>query len=241
MSLSRVLTVTVPATARSLVDLATWKDDWGIRGGDDDAFLSRAILRCSAAAENYCNRSFGVETLVETIYLERDPFPYQIPGGVRWLQLSRWPLVAVSSVTQADAGTSTVLTVFPSADATVPADYRVMAAAGQLIRLDAFGEQMNWPAVRFDIVYQAGYILPGQSASDFPGAETLPADIEDAVGRMVYSRYAERKRDPFIKAETVEGVGRTEYIVGNPNQGDGGNLSPDVEDLLNNYRVPVAG
>jgi hypothetical protein len=81
------------------------------------------------------------------------------------------------------------------------------------------------------VVCVAGYVLPGQLA------QTLPVDIEDAVGRMVYARWSERKRDPFVKAETVEGVGRTEFIVSNAV--DGGNMSPDVSDILINYRQAV--
>ncbi|MTK13706.1 MAG: hypothetical protein F8N39_17055 [Clostridiaceae bacterium] len=61
-------------------------------------------------------------------------------------------------------------------------------------------------------------------------------DIEDAVGRMVYARYAERRRDPFIAEESVVGVGTVRYL---PSSGTNGNLSPDVLDILDNYRVPV--
>ena len=114
-----------------------------------------------------------------------------------------------------------------------------MNPEGQLVRLDSFGEQMTWPATLYVVTYQTGYILPNQDVNAFPGADMLPDDIEDAVGRMVYARWAERKRDPFVKAETVDGVGRTEFIV--TNAADGGNMSPDVSDILSNYRVPVVG
>jgi hypothetical protein len=52
---------------------------------------------------------------------------------------------------------------------------------------------------------------------------------------MVYTRYAERQRDPLVKSEYIDGVGRTEYILPSSD----GNLSPDVLDILDNYRVPV--
>ena len=65
--------------------------------------------------------------------------------------------------------------------------------------------------------------------------DDLPDDIVDAVGRMVYTRYAERQRDPLIKSEQIDGVGRTDYLI----PSSGGNLSPDVEDILRAYRVPV--
>ena len=41
----------------------------------------------------YCNRTFQVEALRDLIYIQQDPFPWQVPGGVFALQLSRWPLV----------------------------------------------------------------------------------------------------------------------------------------------------
>ena len=64
--------------------------------------------------------------------------------------------------------------------------------------------------------YYAGYLLPGQNSNNFPGAKALPAHVEDAIGRMVATRYFERSRDPFVRSETVEGIGRTDYIDYSP-------------------------
>ena len=153
------LSVTTAAVSFDLTTLATVKDDLQIADAASDTTLSRYITEQSALIASYCNRVFAVESVSETIYLERDPYPYQVPGGCRQLQLSRWPLLSVSSVVQTDGGNSTTLTPYPGTTS-VPADYQIMAPEGQLIRLDSFGEQMAWPAVMYQVAYQAGFVAP---------------------------------------------------------------------------------
>lgn len=226
--ISNVITA---AATRDLTTLATIKADFGAAISDaSDDFLTRAIMRASAAAENFCNRVFAVETVQDVVFLSRDDWPHIMRGGLSTMQLSRWPIVSVSSVTE-DAATAPL---------TPNSDYVIDHAAGQLLRVDSDGRRKDWSAEKVTVIYQAGYLLPGQNAGDFPGAAPLPFDIEDAIGRMVYTRVVENKRDPFVRSETVDGIGRTDYIVGNSAGSDGGNLSADVTDILNNYRVPVA-
>lgn len=101
MAVEIISTVLVAATAAppagpyDLTDLATIHDELILPATDvsSDAFLSRAITQASSAISNYCNRVFQVETLEDQIFLQQDPYPYQVPGGVDPLQLSRWPLV----------------------------------------------------------------------------------------------------------------------------------------------------
>lgn len=220
MPITVIATVTTPATSRDLTTLQTVKDTWAITGTADDSFLSRAISQCSAAIERYCNRVFIKETVSEDIFLERDSHAYMFPVGVAPLQLSRWPVASVSSVTEDGAAL------------TVNTDYKIAADRGQLIRLDSDGNPTRWIAQKVVVEYSAGYVL----ASD--ATRTLPYDIEDACGRLVWGRYAERRRDPFVKEEVVEGVGRTVYWI--PGS-DTGNFPPDIADILDNYRVPVVG
>jgi hypothetical protein len=218
-----VTTVVTPAADHVLANVATLKDDWGISGTADDAFLGRAIGRCSAAAEQYCNRIFAYETVQDRVSLSCEGWPHMIVRDLQAIQLSRWPLAAVTSVTV--DGTALI----------EGTDFIKDAANGRLLRLDSDGRTRTWCGALVIVVYAAGFVLPAWDATQFPGIPTLPFDIEDAVGRMVYTRYSERKRDPLIKAEKAEGVYSVEYLVPS---GDG-NLSPDVADLLDNYRVPV--
>jgi len=87
-------TATAPAGPYDLTDLATVRDELSAKTDDtsNDAFFSRAITQASAAIANYCNRVFPVETIQDLCYIQQDPYPWQVPGGVYPLQLSRWPL-----------------------------------------------------------------------------------------------------------------------------------------------------
>ena len=86
-------TATPPAGAYDLTDLATIKDELKITDTTQDNFLQRGITQISTAISNYCNRVFLVETVQDVLYPNRDAYPYQVPGGVAPLQLSRWPLL----------------------------------------------------------------------------------------------------------------------------------------------------
>lgn len=101
MAVETITTVLVPATATApanpydLTDLATVHDELSIPTTDvsNDPFLSRAITQSSRAIALYCNRIFPVEAVQDVLYIQQDPYPWQVPGGVYALQLSRWPLV----------------------------------------------------------------------------------------------------------------------------------------------------
>lgn len=78
-----------------LTDIATVHDELSITTTVDtanDPFLLRAITQASIAIAKYCNRVFPVEAVQDQIFLQQDPYPWQVPGGVFPLQLSRWPL-----------------------------------------------------------------------------------------------------------------------------------------------------
>lgn len=222
-----ITTVVTPAGSADLVDLDTWKDDWKIAGTDDDAFLGRTISRCSAEAAQYCNRIFGYALYQDIVRLERgNRLGHIVSGGRDPIQLGRWPLVSVTSVTEQGATAVVLLTQ--------DVDFEVYAEAAQLFRLDHCRNPRVWPTVKITAIYSAGWLLPSQDAIE--GVPELPLDITDAVGRMVYSRYAQRDQDPFIAEEMVVGVGSVKYI---PGTGTAANMSPDVADILDNYRVPV--
>ncbi|QCG93958.1 hypothetical protein E6C67_08395 [Azospirillum sp. TSA2s] len=217
MPLTITTTVITPAGSTALVDLATVKDDWSISGTADDAFLTRTIDRCSAAAAQFCNRVFVVETVRDDIQIERDQIDWPVHGGAAPLQLSRWPVGSVTTVVE-DIGTSAVTLV-------QGVDFTVNPAIGQLTRLDGNGRPRKWPPTLIQVTYTAGY-------------STIPSDLQDAVSRMVWTRYAERRRDPFVQRVRVDGVDDVTYITP---KADAGNLSADVSDILDNYRVPVVG
>jgi hypothetical protein len=207
-----ISTVTTAAASYDLVTLDVVKDELGISDNSKNTTLQRYITAASAMVAQYCNRVFPVETLTDEIWAARDPWPRIINGGLPSLQLSRWPLVSVTSVTE--NGVALVQDT----------DFAVAAAAGQLIRLDVNGYPRKWPIYPLVVVYRAGF-------------DPIPVDVEDAVCRMVTRRYASKGRDPNLKQQNIPGVLEQSWWIATGS--DSGNMSPDISDILDNYRVPV--
>lgn len=186
-----------------------------------DAWLKSAITQCSMAISNYCNRVFAVETLTDICLIEQDAYPYQVPGGVRALQLSRFPVCSVVSVVQAASATQTVSL------SAAASDFLLDDSKGQLIRLAPFtGVPVPWEALTTTVIYSAGYA-------------TVPADLEMACLRLVTQRYLEENLDPRLKRIDQPNTGSKEYWIGTT-PGQHGTLPPEIVSLLDGqYRVPV--
>lgn len=222
-----VTTVVTPATAAfqgqqayDLVDLATVKSELQLTDSSKDALLLRWITQASAAAAKFCNRVFAVETIQDQIFPPRDIFPAPVViGGVLPLQLSRWP------VTQSPTVTENSIALVENADFVVKYD------VGQLLRLDANGWLKRWPPLATVVQYAAGY-----KPTD-PGF----TDVADAVIRMVKARYFAQARDPSLRSENITGAYEAQYWFASGPGAAVGNLTPDVEALLDKYRVPVVG
>lgn len=214
-----VSTVVTPAGSHDMTDLTTVKGELNITTTDAarDAVLSRYITTASKAAEQFCNRVFVIETVLDSFYPQRDRWPRIVCAGPDPLQLSRFPIVASSIASVIENG----VTLTENTD--FVADY----AVGQLIRLDTNGFPTSWMTYPITVQYGAGY-------------SPLPADVSDAVIRMVAQRWFARGRDPNLRGETIPGVYQANYWVQtSTSQGQDGNMSPDVQAMLDNYRVPV--
>ncbi len=212
MGIKVITTVITAAASYDLTTLAVVKDELGITDGSQDGALRRYISSASAAASQYCNRKFQAETVKDEFWPDRDPYQYQLPGGAGQLQLTRWPVGSVASVTENGD---------PLTDA---ADYRVDPDNGSILRLDGSLYPTNWKAWPLSVQYVGGFA-------------TIPDDVADAVVRMVVRRYSVKGRDPNLKQLSVPGVIEQSWWIGTG--GDAGNLSPDISDVLDNYRTPV--
>lgn len=212
MGIRVVTTVTAAAANYLLTDLATVKAELGISGSANDAALRRYLKSSSAAAAQYCNRVFQAEAVTDAFYPEQDPYPFQVPGGVSALQLTRWPMVSVTTVTENGVALAQ------------DSDFRIDAARGQLLRLDGNGALRGWPARPIVAAYTGGY-------------QAIPDDIVDAVMRMVRARWFARDRDPYLMTEDITGVYSARWWIATGDQA--GNMPPDVVDILDNYRMPV--
>lgn len=211
MNRTVVSTVIEAAVSYDLTTLAVVKDELSVSDGSRDAVLQRYIGGASAAVAQYCNRALVVEKVSDEFLPIQDLSYVLMAERIAPLQLSRWPVAAVVSVTE--NGAALVEGV----------DYRVDAGAAQLTRLTG-GLPCLWPGGAITVVYSAGY-------------DPVPPDLEDAVVRMVTKRYSAKGRDATMKAENIPGVRDVQYWIATGNEA--GNLTPDIVDLLGNYRIPV--
>jgi hypothetical protein len=227
MELVTVTTVVTAATAAfqgqqpyDLVGLRTIKAELEYVDSDKDELFKRWITQASAAAARFCNRVFPIETVQDQIFPPRDYFPVPVViGGVMPLQLSRWP------VCESPAVTENGITLVEDADFIVKYD------VGQLLRLDVNGWPKRWPALPTVVQYPAGY---KPTDPDF-------ADVADAVIRMVKGRFFAQLRDPALRSENITGAYEATYWFASGPGAAIGNLTPDVQALLEKYRVPVVG
>jgi hypothetical protein len=205
-----ITTVTAAATSYDLTTLANVKAELDITDGGSDAVLRRYITSASKAAAHYCNRVFAVETVSEAFLPGHRYCAYGQHYAV--LQLSRFPLVTVTSVTEDDD----LLTVTD--------DYLVNSSNGQLTRVNSGLLPSRWLELGVTVVYSSGYA-------------TVPADLEDAVIRMVTQRYSAKGRDATLKSEEIPGVRSAQYWIATGEEA--GAITPDVADLLDRYRSIV--
>lgn len=228
MQLVVVTTIITPATpafdgqaAYDLVDIATVKDELGITDTLRDKSLFRWITQASAAAAKFCNRVFPVQTYQDQFFPPRDYFPAPtVIGGLDPLQLTRWPLTPATlpaipgdlTVTENDIAL------------TAGTDFLIKDDVGQLIRLNINGWPKRWPALPIVAEYAAGYDL----------TDPQFADLVDGVLRMIKGRYYAQERDPALKSENIVGAYEATYALT-------GSLSPETQELLTKYRVPVFG
>lgn len=227
MSVRIVSSVVTPASNYDLTTLANIKDDLAIPTTDtsSDATLVRFITEQSALVAQYCNRVFPIETVQDVIYPDRDPYPYQVTGMMSELQLSRWPVVSVTSVTDQ---------VFVGVDNTLieGSDFIVDLERGWLTKLDPnTGYPTGWSPDQYTVQYEAGYFTPGTI--------NPPADLEMAALRLITARFKARGRDPFLRSQGEPGVGQEQYWIG-ALPGQTGPFPPDIAAVLEKYRVPLA-
>jgi hypothetical protein len=107
--------------------------------------------------------------------IQQDPYPYQTPGGFALLQLTRWPVLSVLSVTQTIALNTTQ-------PLTEGKDFKVDPATGQLIRLNTFtGVGTIWEAMPVTVQYTAGFGELVQESGKIPVSEPYTVEIASPV------------------------------------------------------------
>ena len=151
----RIATVITPSASYALVDLATVKDELSIKPTDisKDASLVRNIAFTSAIISNYCSTPFApfvLEARSDLFQFGKDSFPGIRFAGEDRISLTRCPLLAISSVTQARPD-GTVLTLVAGTD------YLPDMTKGELLRLDGSGRITRWESLPLTVAYIAGF------------------------------------------------------------------------------------
>lgn len=206
--MNSILTVTGPASSYDLTALATVKTELSIVGSGDDTKIDGWIRQASSAIAKYCNRVFAKETVSEQFRLVRC-----IPK----LTLSRRPISSITSILEDEVETVLVNGT----------DYEYDSLTGEVWRLTSDDARTHWGASKIVVVYQAGYTLLSE----------LPYEVERAAILLVkYYRFS-AKRDPFIRSETADGIGRTDYGFGGMTEEI--IMPPDVASLISPYRELV--
>lgn len=210
MRLTTITSVTEAAESYDLTTLDVVKDELGIADGKSDATLKRYLGWASAALSAECNRVFAAETVQDKVWPATGLSP--LSSGFEVLQLSRFPVIAVVSLTE--DGVALV----------EGTDFVVDKAAGQVWRLSSGGRLMCWGSAPKVVVFKAGF-------------EQIPGDLQDAATRMVRNRFRAKGRDSYLMSESIPGVRDARWWIATGD--DAGNVPPDIADLIDSYRVPV--
>jgi hypothetical protein len=206
-----ISTVVSAAKSYDLTTLDVVNDELSQKNNANAATLKRYLSWASAALSQACNRVFAEETIQDQLWPARDTWPAS--ARFETLQLSRWPVSSIVSLTE-DGVTLVEDT-----------DFVLDPSVGQLSRINTSnGHLIHWNARPKVIQFVAGF-------------SSIPGDLQDACTRMVRNRFQAKGRDSFLMQETIPGVRDARWWIATGNEA--GNVPPDIEDLIDNYRVPV--
>lgn len=177
MGYSVATTVLAAATTQDLTDLAAARTELSIAASNtaDDAWLTRAVTQISRAIATRTRRVLLPELVEDAFDIEQDAYPAQTPGGFAKLVLTRWPVLAVTSVTQTLApGTTQALTE--------GTDFRVNQETGELLRLNTWtGTGTRWEAVPVTVRYVGGFGAAVSETITVPSTSPYTATVTQAA------------------------------------------------------------
>lgn len=204
-----VVSVTTAASVSALTTLDRAKQELGITGNQYDDVL-RSKIREATADITARFHADPRETLTETLWNVR---------RAERLVLQRRPVASITSITVDDIAWT--------------GSYRLDPKSSILYAFDSSGYPTRWSTAKtMAVVYDAGWIMPGQSGAD------LDASIESACLELLQSFWLSRGRDPSVKRESIPGLADVEYWVGSI--GAAGSLPPSIEEKLQTFRrLPI--
>ncbi len=205
-----MLTVVTPATNFRLTTVSNLRADLGLGPTDpSDSVLERRIDEATSLIEAYCGRTFARQTYRETFGANA--------GGEYKLVLARDPVQSITSI---------------GVDGANYANDEYVLDGITLYRLNGVGRRTYWSYGPTDVLYVAGYALPGDV--DQSGAK-LPALIQRCCTTEISAMLSMSGRDVTVKSEMVEGVGSTTFH-GGANGNEGGFYAPGMASTLDQFR-----
>lgn len=198
--------ISVPAPSRSLVSLDDVDAALGTQFSADLPYLDATILQVSDLISQECRvprAGATPPTLRQETVVETFRLYGPVVNPTSVLFLRRVPVVLIASV------------VVDGVSLTA-GEYRVDESEGALFRLDDDGYDTPWTGRKIVVTYTAGWA-------------TVPEALKLATIRAVQEQVSASARDPLLRSEVVEGIGRLDYWV---NQSPGGSTSQAVSGVV---------
>lgn len=208
------LTVSSAVVDRALITVAEGRAALGIDGTDQDSVITTTINRVSDLIARECRiPSDGVNP--PTFMAETIVQTFRFESVQDSVMLSRRPVTSISSVVEDGAAVSS-------------GEYEFDKRSGILTRLDAAGEPVAWNAAKVVVTYVAGFA-------------TVPYELKAAAEQVLREQWSARQRDPLLRSEAVEGVGRFDYWVSAVGGSSAGAISPTAAAMLDPFRYWPVG
>jgi hypothetical protein len=199
-----------------LCTIAQFKARYGIVGTADDTAITLMLEGLSSSLARATGRMIGDTPCLELTAAGTDIVQTISPEpGRDCLPLATWPVVAVTSVSEATYGAHAAGTVLAAAD------YYLHAARGLLYRVGLWLHG----AAAVKVSYRGGYVPVGSVAGT--GETAMPADIVEAM--LIQAGYVWQRRNQLgVGSKGLQQAQTTFYA-----QDD---LLPSVRATMESYR-----
>lgn len=199
MSFFAITTVVSAAASRDMTDLATAKTELGISLPTNDTWISKAITQVSRAVQTYLKRTMVPEVVQDLLDFQSQPFRRRGLLNMPELQLTRWPVIGVISVSQLQSDATTLALVEGT-------DFRVNYETGTLLRLNVSGQSALWETLPLTVLYMAGYgakVTEVQPVPATPYKVTVAQSAAFSCGQSV--SYANGTKLTRVNASPIAG------------------------------------
>lgn len=191
--------VTAAAKTAALVDLESVKAYLQITGDDQDATLAKLISQASSSLTAYLQRPLALQE-----YRER----LRIRGRSTAINLSVGPVAAIRSITVDGQP------VMALDEMSVDREHARIEEVGHLPSSGCWASHIR----QVEIVYLAGFLLPGMDEPEKQDedllpleVESLPADVGGGCLTTIQMLKYGQGRDALLKTESVQGVGSSTW------------------------------